>query len=464
LSNSSQENKKRETFSSGLAVFFATLSSAVGLGNIWKFPYMVGENGGGAFILVYLICVALVGMPVAISEFFIGRRTRSNPVEAFNKLGSNAAWKYTGYLGGITGILVMIFYSAVAGWVYRYTFKAIRGDFSAVASMPIDEAGDFVSSQFGSVVGGDFAPIMWQLLITVIVASIIYAGVKNGIERVTKTLMPVLFILIVLCAVRSLMLEGSREGMAFLFNVDFSALSPSVVLAALGLAFFKLSLGMGTMITYGSYFTEDNNMPATSAKVALSDIGVSMLAGLAIFPVVFTFGLEPGEGPGLLFNTIPLVFSRIPFGNVLLVAFFLLASIAATTAMTSMFAVPMAILTEKFNMKKGKAVVLIAGTVFILGSLTVHPSSLLGTVTIAGKNFFDIYDFLSSNVFMPLGGLLSVMLVSRVVKRFDVYDELSNGGTLNNQTYLNAYSFLIRYVTPLLLVFIFLSTIGLLSL
>lgn len=464
MSNLNQGSEKRETFSSGLAVFFATLSSAVGLGNIWKFPYMVGENGGGAFILVYLICVLLVGMPVAISEFFIGRRTRSNAVQAFDKLKTSPAWKVIGYLGGVTSLFIMFFYSAVGGWVYRYTFKALSGDFSSVGSMSIEDAGLFVASEFGSVVESPFSPIIWQVVFASVVASIIFAGVKNGIERVTKTLMPVLLVLIVLCAARSLTLDGAGEGIKFLFTVDFSAITPSVLLAALGLAFFKLSLGMGTMITYGSYFTADNNMPATSAKVAISDVCVSMLAGLAIFPVVFTFGLEAGEGPGLLFNTIPLVFSRIPFGNVLIVAFFLLASIAATTAMTSMFAVPVSILNERFKIKKGIAVVLVAGLISLVGAFTVHPASIFGQMSIMGKSFFDIYDFLSSNIFMPLGGLLTVVFVGYFVKKIELFDELSNKNTLQNHSFLRGYSFLIRFVTPLLLIFIFLSSTGILAL
>lgn len=460
MSDLKQPIEKRETFSSGIAVFFATLSSAVGIGNIWKFPYLVGENGGGAFIFVYLICVLLVGMPVAVAEFFIGRRTRSNAVQAFDKLKTHPFWKSIGYLGGITSMFIVFFYSAVGGWVYRYTFKALSGDFASIGSMSIEEAGSFVSSEFNSVVNGSIAPVIWQIIFTTVVALIVFAGVKNGIERVTKTLMPVLLVLIAVCAVRSLTLKGAGEGISFLFNVNFSAITPSVLLSALGLAFFKLSLGMGTMITYGSYFTEDNNMPMTSAKVALSDVGVSMLAGLSIFPVVFTFGLEPGEGPGLLFNTIPLVFSRIPFGGILIVAFFLLASIAATTAMTSMLAVPVTILNERFKVPKILSVSIITVLISIVGALTVHPSSIFGNTMIFNRNLFDLYDFISSNILMPIGGLLVVIFMGYFVKKEDIYDELSNKGTLNNDTYIKVFRFLVKFVTPLLLIFIFLSSSG----
>lgn len=457
-------DSKRETFSSGLAVFFATLGSAVGLGNIWKFPYLVGANGGGAFILIYLICVVLVGMPVAISEFYIGRRTRVNPIQAFQKLKSGPFWKIIGYLGVLTSLLIMLFYSSVAGWVYLYTFKAIKGDFAGIASLPMNEAGAFVSSEFNSAINGTISPMLWQLIVITIVSIIIFAGVKKGIEKVTKTLMPVLLVLIVVCAIRALTLEGARQGISFLFSIDFSAITPSVLLSALGLSFFKLSIGMGTMMTYASYFTDDNNMPVTSARVALSDTGISMLAGLAVFPVVFTFGLEPGYGPGLLFNTIPLVFSRIPFGNILLVAFFFLASIAATTAMTSMFAVPVAVLTELVKMKKGKAVLLTGGVIVIIGILTVHPSSLLGDVMIFGLSFFDLFDYISSNIFMPIGGLLIAIFAGYFVNKNDLIDELSNHGKLNRSVHLKVFRNILRYVTPILLLVILLNSLGLLKL
>lgn len=463
MSNPNLQTTKRETFSSGLAVFFATLGSAVGLGNIWKFPYLVGINGGGAFILVYLVCIVLVGMPVAISEFYIGRRTKSNPIQAFDKLKVGPLWKIIGYLGVMTSFFVMLFYSSVAGWVYLYTFKALKGDFTSIASLPMKEAGAFVTKEFDMVVGGPISPMLWQLIVVSVVSIIIFAGVKKGIEKVTKTLMPVLFVLIIVCALRALTLEGARQGIDFLFSVDFSAITPAVLLSALGLAFFKLSIGMGTMITYASYFTNDNNMPATSAKVAISDVGISMLAGLAVFPVVFTFGLEPGNGPGLLFNTIPLVFSKIPFGSTLLIAFFFLASIAATTAMTSMFAVPVSVLTESLNMRKSTAVILTGGMVFLIGIFTVHPSSLLGNVEIFGKSFFDLFDYISSNILMPIGGLLIAIFVGYFVTKDELIDELSNQGRLNMVFFLRIFRLLLRFITPILLIIIFLNSIGLIK-
>jgi NSS family neurotransmitter:Na+ symporter len=451
---------KRETFSSGLAVFFATLGSAVGLGNIWKFPYMVGQNGGGAFVLTYLICVALVGIPVMVAEFYLGRKTRSNAVGAFDKLKAKPYWKSIGYFGVASALLIMFFYSAVAGWVYSYVFKALTGSFNVLSEKSVEEAVKLAGAQFDATSGSFLPPIIWQFIVLATVSVILIAGVQKGIEKVTKTLMPVLFILIIICDIRALTLTGASEGLKFLFNVDFSKLTGTVILSALGLAFFKLSLGMGTMMTYGSYFTKDNNMIATSAKVAISDTIVSLLAGIAIFPIVFEFGLEPSRGPGLLFNTIPLVFAKVPFGNVLLVLFFLLTAIAATTAMLSLVEVPVAFLTEEKGLNRKLAVIVTASIMLVVGALTVHPQSLFGTVEIFGKNFFDFFDYLSSNILLPLGGLLIAIFVGYFANRNDIDRELSNEGKLNNKGILRIYHITIRYITPILLLIVFLVSIG----
>lgn len=456
-------SEKRETFSSGFAVFFATLGSAVGLGNIWKFPYLTGVNGGGAFVLVYFICVLLVGIPVMVSEFYIGRKTRTNAVGAFSKFKVNPAWKSVGYMGVGSAFFIMFFYSSVAGWVYSYVFKALKGDFSNLASLPIDQAIKAVEDQFLSTMGGAISPIVWQFIVLAVVSIILIAGVKNGIERITKTLMPLLFILIVICCIRALTLEGATDGLKFIFQVDFTKITPAVILSALGLAFFKLSIGMGTMITYGSYFTNDNNLIATSAKVALSDTLVSLLAGIAIFPVVFTFGLEPGSGPGLLFKTIPLVFSKIPFGNILLIVFFLLTSIAATTAMLSLAEVPVAFMTEEWKINRKKAVLLTTSTMLIIGALTVHPSSTFGNVMVAGKSFFDLFDYISSNILLPIGGLLIAIFVGYIAVKDNVISEISNQGTLNNSFAINSYTFVLKYISPVLLLIIFLNSLGIIS-
>ncbi len=451
--------KTRDTFSSGLAVFFATLGSAVGLGNIWKFPYLTGQNGGGAFLLVYLACIVFVGLPVMLGEFYIGRRTRRNAVGALEKLAPGTPWKHIGTMGVAAAGLIMFFYSSVAGWVYFYLFKALRGDFAAVTM-------EGAKAQFGALVVDPVTPVVWQFVVLAVVAGILVMGVKKGIERITKTLMPLLFVLIIACDLRALTLPGAADGVRFLFAADFGKLSVAAVLTAIGLAFFKLSLGMGTMITYGSYFTADNNLFGTGAKVALSDTLVSLLAGLAIFPTVFSFGLEPGAGPGLLFMTIPLVFSQMPFGAVLLVAFFFLAAIAATTAMLSLVEVPVAYLAEEKGLPRPRAVVLTAGLIFavgILATLSVDKGSLLGGLTFMGRGFFDWFDYLSSNILLPLGGLLIALFVGRIADKADVARELATGSPAAARL-LPVYFFILRYVTPALLVVIFLSSVGVIKL
>jgi neurotransmitter:Na+ symporter, NSS family len=451
---------KRETFSSGLAVFFATLGSAVGLGNIWKFPYLAGANGGGAFLFVYLICIVFVGLPVMISEFYIGRKTRKNVLGAVRELKKDSRlWNGIALFGILSNCLILFFYSSVAGWVYSYIFKAIGGSFKSITT-------EAASQEFMNTISKPVPPIIWQIVVIIVVSSVILAGVQKGIEKITKTLMPVFFVLILVCFARALSLPGAAEGVKFLFHVDFSKITPAVILTALGLAFFKLSIGMGTMVTYASYFTKDNNMVNNSVRVALSDTIVSILAGLAIFPAVFSFGMKPDQGPGLLFVTIPMVFSKIYFGNILLVLFFLLASIAATTAMISMMQVPVAYLVEEKGFSRKKSVMLVASVTVIIGSLatlSVDPTSLLGNAKVFGYGFFDLFDKLSSNILLPLGGLLITLFTAYVVKKEPIVNELTNEGTLNNIYIVKLFYFILRYVTPVLVFIVFLNSIGVLK-
>ncbi|KRQ87611.1 Sodium:neurotransmitter symporter family protein [Caloramator mitchellensis] len=448
---------KRERFSSGLAVFLATLGSAIGLGNIWKFPYITGMNGGGGFLLIYLICVLFVGIPIMISEFFIGRRTRTNAVTAFEKL-KGKRWNIIGYMGIIAALLIMFFYSAVAGWVYSYTFKALLGQFKNIT---IDDSRNI----FINTITNPLSVILWQIFALSIVSAILIFGVKKGIERATKILMPILFILILICDIRALTLNNGIEGVKFLFAIDISKVKLQSLLTALGLAFFKLSLGIGTMITYSSYFTEDTDMISTSFKVAVSDTIVSLLAGLAIFPAVFSFNMEIGYGPGLLFITVPLIFSKIPFGEVLLFMFFLLTSIAATTAMISIVEVPVAYIVEKRNINRKAAVLLTTIIIASIGSLAglSIEGNVLNSIKIYGKTFFDLFDYLSSNILLPIGGLLITIFVGYFVNRDMIEDELSNKNLLKNKNYAKVYLFILRYITPALVIIIFLASVGIIK-
>ncbi|MDU4961194.1 MAG: sodium-dependent transporter [Sporomusaceae bacterium] len=453
------QGKPRETFSSGLAVFLATLGSAVGLGNIWKFPYLTGENGGGAFLLVYVLCILLVGIPVMACEFYAGRRTRKNAFGAYQEIKPGPVWKHIGTLGVGSAYFIMFFYSCVAGWVYYYLFKALKGDFIGVTL-------ETAKAEFGATVLGPYAPIVWQFVVLSVVCAILAAGVKKGIEKMTKTLMPLLFLLILICDLRAITLPGAAQGLAFLFHVDFSKLTAPVILTALGLAFFKLSLGMGTMTTYASYFTHDNNMLRTAAKVAVADTLVSLLAGIAIFPTVFSFGMEAAAGPGLLFMTIPLVFSQMPLGNLLLIAFFFLTSIAATTAMLSLVEVPVAYFVEEKGYSRKRAAIVNGCIIFafgILASLSADKASLLGHVTVGGRGFFDWFDYLSSNIMLPLGGLLIAVLIGYSVNRDQLRKEFSNDGQLRQDGLISCFIFIIRYITPALLIIVFLNSIGIIG-
>lgn len=395
-----------------------------------------------------------------LSEFYIGRKTRKNAVGALNQLKPGTSWKQIGIMGVAAAYLIMFFYSCVAGWVYYYLFKALRGDFAGITM-------EAAKGQFGDVIMGPLSPVIWQVIVMTVVASILAMGVQKGIEKITKTLMPLLFILIIVCDIRALTLPGAWEGMQFLFHVDFGQLSAAAILTALGLAFFKLSLGMGTMITYGSYFTQDNNLFTTALKVALSDTLVSLLAGIAIFPTVFSFGMEPGAGPGLLFMTIPLVFSQMPLGSILLVAFFFLTSIAATTAMLSLVEVPVAYCAEEKGMSRKAAAIMNAALIAIIGvlaTLSVDSASLLGHIKIFDKGFFDLFDYISSNILLPIGGLLIVIMMGYTMNKEDVKAEISNQGTLKIGSLVDVYFFIVRYVTPALLIVVFLNSVGIIKL
>lgn len=448
----------REGFSSTIGVLAATLGSAIGLGNIWKFPSLTGQNGGAAFVLVYLVCVLLIGLPVMISEFIIGRRAQANNVGAFKKLEPNPRkpWHLTGVAGVAAAFLIMFFYTDVAGWVYSYAFKALTGGF---ANVGVKQTADV----FGSYIGSTTGPLIWQWVVLVTISVIIIAGVTKGIERMTKTLLPILFVLLIACDIRALTLPGAMAGVSYLFKPDLAKITAPVVLAALGLAFFKLSVGMGTMTTYGSYIGKREDMPANALRVALADTFVSLLAGLAIFPAVFSFGFEPTKGPALLFITIPAVFKTMPLGSVFLTMFFLLAAIAATGAMISLLEVPVAYLTEERGWSRVQATVVSSGLMGLVGALATLSTSTLSNKLVFGKTFFDLFDFASSNVLLPLGGILICLFVGWKLGPSVIEDEASNGGTLRNRTVLRLFTFMVRWVAPVAILLVLLNGLGIIK-
>ncbi|NLX42031.1 MAG: sodium-dependent transporter [Chloroflexi bacterium] len=458
---SEEVRKGREGFATGLGVLAATLGSAVGLGNIWKFPSLTGTNGGAAFIFIYIISTLLVGLEVMISEHIIGRTTRKNAIDSLRSLAPRQVWWLIGAAGVLSAFLIMAFYTEVAAWVFAYIPRAISSALNTTDPAVSEKA-------FADLINSPWQSLIWQWVVLIWVAAIIIAGVSKGIEAMTKRLLPILFGILVIINIRSLTLPGAAEGLSFLFKPNWSAVTWMTVLTAVGLSFFKLSVGMGTMITYGSYFRDDENIPATGVRVMLSDLLVSLLAGMAIFPTVFTYGFAPDAGPSLLFITMPAVFSSLPGGpfvqNLFMVLFFLLAGIAATGAMLSLFEVPVAYLVERLGWSRRKATISTALGLALVGSTAALSNSLMANFKIAGKTMFDLFDFATSNVLLPVGGLFICLFVGWRWGYAALEKNLTNNGTLNNRAVVRAFYFLVKWVTPVLLVVVLLNGLGIIKL
>jgi NSS family neurotransmitter:Na+ symporter len=447
---------QRDAFASSLGAFAATVGSAIGLGNIWKFPYLTGSNGGAAFVLTYLLAVALVGVPVMVVEHVVGRRMRLDAVRAYGRVvPGQPYWSAIGWAGIVAALLIMGFYTDVAGWVFAYVWKSVAALLGGPALTP---------AAFGALASGTWEPLLWQVLVLALTTGIVAAGVSKGIEKVTKTLMPLLFVLLLACAARALTLPGASAGVAYLFAPDLSKLSAPVLLSALGLAFFKLSLGMGTMTTYGSYLPAETRIVPNAARVALADTLVSLLAGLAIFPAVFAFGGAPAGGPGLLFNTIPLVFSQMPAGGLFTVLFFVLAAVATIGAMVSLLEVPVAWLVEEGHLRRPAAAAATGGAMLALGVLaTLSQSPALAGVKPLGRSFFDLFDFASSNVLLPLGGLAIALVGGWLLPADAFLGELARGGAGAGWHGRIVHRFA-RWVAPALVLLILLNSLGVIRL
>ena len=433
----------RDAFTSTFGVLAATLGSAVGLGNIWKFPSLTGANGGAGFLVVYLLATLLVGLPVMIVETMLGRAARADSVTTFERLSPprQGFWALIGWMGCAAAILILAFYSEVAGWVYAYVFKSIIGQ--VATTDPKVAAGTF-----SALISDPFSSLLWQWVVLGVTGSIIMLGVSKGIEAVTRKLMPLLFILLLVLCVRSLTLPAAAEGLSFLFAPDLSKITPAVLLTALGLSFFKLSIGMGTMLTYGSYFRADQNIPVTTTRVMLADLTVSLLAGIAIFPAVFSFGFEPAAGPSLVFMTIPAVFTSMPGGSIFMTLFFVLTAIASVGAMLSILEVPAAILTERFGLQRKTAALCTIAIVALFGVPAALSNSLTADLKLFGMNTFDLFDFISSNLLMPVGGILICLFVGWVYGLPQLEKQLSNDGSIANKSLIRIVFFTVRYVTP----------------
>ena len=401
---------KRDTFGSKLGILAAAAGSAIGLGNIWRFPYELGENGGGAFLVIYLIFIFALGVPLMLSEFLIGRRAQRNPIGTFKKLAPGKPWYIVGLMGVAAAFMIFAFYGVVAGWTLEYIFQAIKNGFGGKNVTEI-------TSMFDDFTQSSFKPIMWQIIFMTMTAGIIMAGVKKGIEKYAKILMPVLLLIIVILCVRSVTLDGADKGLAFLFKPDFSKINGDVILSALGQAFFSLSLGMGTMITYGSYISRKNNLPKTAFQVSVIDTFIAILAGVAIFPAVFAFGIDPAAGEGLIFITLPNIFQQMAGGYIFALLFFVLIGVAALTSTISLLEVIVAYFTEELKISRKKATILSAVGIIILGILCSLSRGQMESFKIFGLNIFDLFGYISANLLLPIGGLCIVVFVGWQLKK-----------------------------------------------
>lgn len=450
------KSPNRDVFASKLGVVAAAAGSAVGLGNIWKFPYITGVYGGAAFLFVYLGFILAIGLPVMLSEFIIGRRSRSNAFGSFKKLAPGTSWKMVGLLGVGAAFMILAFYGVVAGWSMEYIIKAVSNGF---ASKSPEQLGNV----FVEFIESPVKPLVLQVVFMVLTGAIVIIGVKDGIEKYAKILMPILVLLIIVLDVRAVTLKGAGEGLRFLFHPDFSKLTGEGVLSALGHAFFSLSLGMGTLITYGSYINNRNNLVKTAIQVTAADTIIALLAGIAIFPAVFAFGIEPSSGPGLVFITLPNVFLQMPGGGLFSILFFLLLTVAALTSSISILEVVVAYFLEELNMKRKSATLLATILITIVGVMCSLSMGVGKEYKLFGLNFFDLLDWISANMLLPLGGLFISLFIGWYLGRKVVRDEVDKGGSMSD-VFMPIFMFLVKIVAPVAIAVVFLSGLGLIKL
>lgn len=390
----------RVHWSSRIAFVLAAAGSAIGLGNIWKFPYMAGEQGGGAFVIVYLACILIIGLPILIAEMYIGQNGQANAVTAFDNLDKkNSIWGIPGYMGVIAAILILSFYSVVGGWILNFEYVSL---FNNLSEMSPEQVESILPDLFDNA----GAQLFWHAIFMSLVVAIVYAGVKDGLERWNKVLMPGLLFILGILLVKAFTLDGFGESLAFLFKPDFSKLTATGLLDAVGHSFFTLSLGMATMITYGSYLSKKESVPKVAINVAFLDTVIALVAGLVIFSIVFTFGLDPEGGPGLIFITLPKLFAQMAGGKFLAIAFFLLVTFAALTSAVSILEVPVCFMSEKFKISRHKVTLACGIFIYFTGVLCALSFNVLKDFTILGLNFFDLFDKATANWLLPIGGIL----------------------------------------------------------
>ena len=442
---------KREGFGSKLGIIAAAAGSAVGLGNIYRFPCELGGNGGGAFLLVYLLIVLCLGVPVMLSEFVIGRRTQKNPIGAFRTLKPKSAWPILGYMGVFCAFVIMAFYSTVAGWTLEYIVKAVGNQFQGRDLEAIE-------ADFASFHNMGWKNVLWQCIFIFLTGFVVFKGVAQGIEKYTKILMPLLLVILIVLGIRSVTLPGASEGLRFLFKPDFSKITGPVMISALGQAFFSLSMGMGVLITYGSYISKEDNMTTSALSVTLADTLVAVLAGVVIFPAAFSFGVQPTAGMGLVFSTLPMIFNQMAGGYFFCIIFFVLLAVAALTSTISLLEVIVAYLVEELHLTRRWATVLASlgcMAVGVFASLSLKDGSGL---TIGGMSFFDSLDFLSAKILLPVGAFFIVIFVGWIMGKREFNAEITNEGKLH-LSLKNVIYFIIKYLAPIAIGVIFVTGI-----
>ena len=450
----------REAWGSRLGFILAAAGSAVGLGNIWKFPYIAGENGGAAFVFIYLLCISIIGFPVLISEILIGRTTQRNPVGAFAALSGSKAWISVGFLGVLAGFMILSFYSVIGGWTLGYVVETLRGNLSHFHNP--EEAGVL----FGQLVGNPTWGIGYHTLFFAATMFIVIRGVQGGIERSSKIMMPILLSILVILIIRGVTMTGASKGLAFLWVPDWSKIDGSSVLIALGHAFFTLSLGMGAMLTYGSYMSKKDNIVSAAFLIVFLDTLIALMAGVAIFTAVFASGLDPAAGPGLIFQTLPAVFSAMTGGVYYSLLFFVLLAIAALTSAISLLEVVVAYFVDERGWKRRNAVFAFGGMIYVLGLPSALSFNLLSDMTLFDKTFFDIVDFVASNVLLPFGGLMIAIFVGWIWSRTEVMSAVKLGAENLFESYPwveGVWMLFLRFIAPVLITLVLLNKFGLID-
>jgi len=454
---------ERANFGSKLGVILATAGSAVGLGNVWRFPYMAGENGGAVFIMIYVVCVVLLGIPCMVSEFIVGRHGQSNTARAFRKLAGGTPWSLIGYMGVMTGFLITGYYAVVSGWCLQYIFASLIGHLQGDP--------EYFKTYFSELATHPVKPVLWTVIILGITYLIIEHGVREGIERASKLLMPTLFILLLIIVGASCMLPDADKGIEFLFKPDMTKMTSDVFLGALGQSFYSLSIAMGCLCTYASYFSRYTNLTKSASQIAIIDCLVAILAGLMIFPAAFSVGVNPDSGPSLIFITLPNVFQQafasIPIvGYCISLLFFVLLSLAALTSLMSLHEVSTAFIHEEMKVSRKKAALVVTVSASVIGAFCSLSMGAVDVLTFFGKSLFDWFDFITGQIFLPIVGFLTCIFIGWFVPHQIVRNEFTNQGELKSIGYIrlfHVYIFLVKYVCPLAILLIFLHQFGLLS-